>query len=120
MWGGVQDCEAQMLEVGYERGDDRIVLWLPWIGKHVIDETSPLSHWLHPSGYMQDANSTIVVTVSFNAQSQVQYVICEAKSDGRWKGCWQGMLSSPVHQQFPSQRNRIALMLTPWQTLVQL
>lgn len=59
-----QDVEISMLEVGYELGSDRILLWLPWIAKHVIDEDSPLSAWLTPSGFMADADSCIAVVVS--------------------------------------------------------
>lgn len=53
-----------MLEVGYEYGDDRILLWLPWMAKHVITEDSPLSNWLTPSGFMADADACIAVVVS--------------------------------------------------------
>lgn len=53
-----------MLEVGYEYGDDRILLWLPWLAKHVITKDSPLSNWLSPSGFMADADSCIAVVVS--------------------------------------------------------
>ena len=52
-----------MLEVGYEFGDDRILLWLPWVAKHVITKDSPLSNWLSPSGFMADADSCIAVVV---------------------------------------------------------
>ena len=50
-----------MLEVGYEFGEDRILLWLPWIAKHVIDAGSPLANWLTPSGFLADANACIAV-----------------------------------------------------------
>lgn len=60
----VQDVEISMLEVGYEYGDDRILLWLPWVAKHVITPESPLSNWLTPSGFMTDADSSIAVVVS--------------------------------------------------------
>ena len=52
-----------MLEVGYEMGNDRILLWLPWIAKHVITKDSPLSSWLTPSGFMADADACIAVVV---------------------------------------------------------
>ena len=60
----MQDVEISMLEVGYELGDDRVLLWLPWIGKHVINENSPLSNWLTPSGFMADADACIAVVAS--------------------------------------------------------
>lgn len=59
----MQDVEIKMLEMGYEYGDDRILLWLPWIAKHVITPESPLANWLTPSGIMADANSCIAVVV---------------------------------------------------------
>ena len=59
----MQDVEITMLEVGYEFGNDRILLWLPWVAKHVISKDSPLSNWLSPSGFMADADACIAVVV---------------------------------------------------------
>lgn len=59
----MQDYDQQMLEVGYEDGRERLLLWLPVICKHVITEASPLAKWLKPSGVMADADSCIVVVV---------------------------------------------------------
>ena len=41
-----QDYDHYNLEVGYEDGSDRVLLWLPTICKHVITEDSPLASWL--------------------------------------------------------------------------
>ena len=58
-----QDYDQRMLEVGYEDGSERLLLWLPVICKHVITEESPLASWLRPSGIMADADASIVVVV---------------------------------------------------------
>jgi hypothetical protein len=60
----LQDYDQHMLEVGYEEGNDRLLLWLPVVCKHVITDSSPLASWLKPSGVMADADSAIVVVVS--------------------------------------------------------
>ena len=60
----VQDYDHFNLEVGYEDGRDRVLLWLPTICKHVITDESPLASWLKPSGIMADADATIVIVVS--------------------------------------------------------
>ena len=62
-----------MLEIGYEAGDDRVLLFLPWVSKHVIDENSPLANWLEPNGMMADSDSMIAVTVSLTRS--IQYVL---------------------------------------------
>lgn len=59
----VQDYDHFNLEVGYEDGRDRVLLWLPTICKHVITDDSPLASWLKPSGIMADADATIVIVV---------------------------------------------------------
>lgn len=64
----LQDYDQQMLEVGYEDGRERLLLWLPVICKHVITEDSPLANWLKPSGVMADADSSIVVVVCSTAK----------------------------------------------------
>ena len=58
----------QQLEVGYETGEDRLCLWLPMIGRHVINESSPLAAWVTPTGFTADADSHIVVVVRRSPQ----------------------------------------------------
>ena len=53
-----------MLEVGYEDGRERLLLWLPVIGKHVITPESPIASWATAGGLMADADALIVVVVS--------------------------------------------------------
>ncbi len=60
-----QDYDHYNLEVGYEDGRDRVLLWLPTICKHVITDDSPLASWQKPSGIMADADASIVVVVSY-------------------------------------------------------
>jgi len=60
----LQDYDHFNLEVGYDDGRDRVLLWLPIICKHVITDDSPLASWLKPSGIMADADASIVVVVS--------------------------------------------------------
>ena len=43
--GEPDDFECLPLDVGYNAGSDRLMLWLPIVVKHVIDERSPLWHW---------------------------------------------------------------------------
>ena len=52
-----------MLEVGYEDGRERLLLWLPVIGKHVITPESPIASWATPGGLMGDADASIVIVV---------------------------------------------------------
>ena len=59
----VQDYSVQQLEVGYESGADRLVMWLPVVVRHVITPDSPLASWLQPGGTMADADSCILVVV---------------------------------------------------------
>ncbi len=53
----------EQLEVGYETGTDRLLLWLPMIVTHVIDDDSPLSNWRDPDTVLSDSDATIVVVV---------------------------------------------------------
>lgn len=53
----------KQLEVGYETGEDRLCLWLPMIGRHVIDAKSPLASWTTSTGFTADADSHIVIMV---------------------------------------------------------
>ena len=59
----VQDYSVQQLEVGYETGADRLVMWLPVVVRHVITPESPLASWLQPGGTLADADSCILVVV---------------------------------------------------------
>ncbi|KAK9825397.1 hypothetical protein WJX81_000403 [Elliptochloris bilobata] len=61
--GMPSDYDVTMLEVGYEDGRERLLLWLPVIGKHVITPTSPIASWATPGGLMADADAAIVVVV---------------------------------------------------------
>ena len=53
----------QQLELGYDTGEDRLVMWLPVIVRHVITPHSPLASWLTPGGTLADADSCILVVV---------------------------------------------------------
>lgn len=83
----LQDVEISMLEVGYELGDDRILLWLPWIAKHVITEESPLKNWLNPSGFMADADACIAVVVRLGRSSGLISSTYIEMSDARDRTC---------------------------------
>ena len=48
--GEPDDFECVPLDVGYGDGSDRLMLWLPLVIKHVIDERSPLWHWATGQG----------------------------------------------------------------------
>lgn len=62
--GGCQvDFTMYRLDMGYETGEDRLLLWLPAVAKHVITEDSPLRGWRQPGGRLKDANATILVEV---------------------------------------------------------
>ena len=58
-----QDYSVEQLEVGYETGSDRLLLWLPMVVTHVIDDDSPLSNWRDPEKVLHDSDATIVVVV---------------------------------------------------------
>ena len=58
-----QDYSVEQLEVGYETGADRLLLWLPMVITHVIDDDSPLSNWRDPDKVLHDSDATIVVVV---------------------------------------------------------
>jgi hypothetical protein len=63
MVGAQVDFDMEFLDVGYDTGEDRLLLWLPMIVKHVINDDSPLRHWRTPEGLEKDASSTIAVEV---------------------------------------------------------
>ena len=90
----MQDYDHFNLEVGYEDGRDRVLLWLPTICKHVITDDSPLASWLKPSGIMADADATIVIVVcgasllcSSKSCSLTPY-ICLLPVQALSQGCW--------------------------------
>ena len=60
----LQDYAVETLEVGYETGSDRLLLWLPMTVTHVIDENSPLRNWKDPQSILMDQDATIVAIVS--------------------------------------------------------
>ena len=45
------------------RRRERLLLWLPVIGKHVITPESPIASWATPAGLMSDADAAIVLVV---------------------------------------------------------
>ena len=59
----LQDYSVEQLEVGYETGADRLLLWLPMVVTHVIDEDSPLANWRDAETVLSDSDATIVVVV---------------------------------------------------------
>ena len=56
----------EQLEVGYETGADRLLLWLPMVVTHVIDDDSPLANWRDLDTVLSDSDATIVVVVSLH------------------------------------------------------
>ena len=94
----VQDYSVEQLEVGYETGADRLLLWLPMVVTHVIDDSSPLANWRDPETVLSDSDATIVVVVCPQhtklllipkqsvftvAMTVSSWLMCLA---GRWKG----------------------------------
>ena len=59
-----QDYAVESLEIGYENGSDRLLLWLPMTVTHVINESSPLRNWKDPQSILMDQDATIVAIVS--------------------------------------------------------
>jgi Inward rectifier potassium channel C-terminal domain len=55
--------QIQILDIGYDTGEDRLLLWLPVTIKHTINSDSPLASWANMSGFLADADSCIAVTV---------------------------------------------------------
>ena len=63
--------------MGYETGTDRLLLWLPMIVTHVIDDDSPLSNWTDPETVLSDSDATIVVVVrSYSSLSLAEEPEC--------------------------------------------
>lgn len=46
--GGALDYGCTPLDVGYHHGEERLLLRLPTLVSHVVDESSPLANWLRP------------------------------------------------------------------------
>ena len=46
--GGALDYGCTPLDVGYHHGEERLLLRLPTLVSHTIDEQSPLANWLRP------------------------------------------------------------------------
>lgn len=44
----VLDYACEMLDVGYHHGEERLLLRLPTLVTHKIDDKSPLVNWLRP------------------------------------------------------------------------
>ena len=60
-----QDYKVSQLEIGYSTGEDRVLLWLPVVINHIIDDNSPLAKWKdNVEAILQDSDTTIVVVVS--------------------------------------------------------
>lgn len=61
---GYTDYTQKELELGFShKGEDRLLLRLPHIVCHVIDETSPLAAWRDPAGRMTDADADLIFLV---------------------------------------------------------
>lgn len=60
---GAVMLQIQILDIGYDTGEDRLLLWLPVTIKHTINSVSPLASWANMSGFLADADSCIAVTV---------------------------------------------------------
>ena len=69
----LQDYSVEQLEVGYETGADRLLLWLPMIVTHVIDDDSPLANWRDPDTVLSDSDATIVVVVGLLILSCIRF-----------------------------------------------
>ena len=78
----LQDYSVEQLEVGYETGADRLLLWLPMVVTHVIDEDSPLANWRDAETVLSDSDATIVVVVSvgITLHAQGNTLVCHAST----------------------------------------
>ncbi len=59
--------QIEELDIGYDTGADRLLLWLPVTVKHTITKASPLASWANMSGFLADADSCIAITVRLPA-----------------------------------------------------
>lgn len=89
----MQDYSVEQLEVGYETGNDRLLLWLPMIVTHVIDDDSPLSNWRHPEKVLSDSDATIVVVVRTSSTAICMQPMCCCHALTTWTPavhgtCW--------------------------------
>jgi len=56
--------QVKELDLGYNKGRDRLLLRLPLTVRHLVDAESPISRWqAGPSGIAEDADSEIIVIV---------------------------------------------------------
>ena len=79
---GAVMLQIQILDIGYDTGEDRLLLWLPVTIKHTINAVSPLASWANMSGFLADADSCIAVTVRLCCSrcSRLQLVTAVIKS----------------------------------------
>lgn len=79
------DYTIDILDVGYDTGEDRLLLWLPVTVKHTITSASPLASWQNMSGFLADADSCIAVTIEgymyCNAQNRMRMRIYNCFND---------------------------------------
>jgi hypothetical protein len=80
-----EDYSIQILDIGYDTGEDRLLLWLPVTIKHTINAVSPLASWANMSGFLADADSCIAVTVEgymyANAQNRMRMRVYNCFND---------------------------------------
>eukprot|EP00891_Asterochloris_glomerata_P004119 jgi/Astpho2/4119/fgenesh1_pg.00063_%23_104_t len=83
--GVPQDYAVDALEVGYEDGSDRLLLWLPMTVTHVINESSPLRNWKDPQSILNDQDATIVAIVEgymySNSQNRMRMRLYHTRQD---------------------------------------
>lgn len=77
---GYTDYTQKELELGFShKGEDRLLLRLPQIMCHVIDDSSPLASWRNPAGRMADADADLIFLVRafLMRQMMIMYVCAE-------------------------------------------
>lgn len=65
-WGDPGDerpLHQSALDLGFDTGENQLLLRLPLEVTHVIDASSPLAHWRRPGGVEMDATSEITFVV---------------------------------------------------------
>ncbi|KAK9807434.1 hypothetical protein WJX73_006651 [Symbiochloris irregularis] len=90
--------ELEELDVGYEKGRDRLMLRLPVIVRHIIDADSPLASWHNgTSALAADADTEIYVAVegvhyrsSFNLMRRRTYTV---NADVKWLHTFEPIVS---------------------------
>lgn len=64
LWSDLASCSSLLKhDLGPRGRRERLLLWLPVIGKHVITPDSPIASWATPAGLMSDADAAIVIVV---------------------------------------------------------